>query len=61
MGRRWSGDPCRCGVPRVPTKSGGVSAARSGWVLLNASLTRPNTVRGARSVSQARSSARVVE
>ncbi|PNV30862.1 hypothetical protein C1708_33510 [Streptomyces sp. DH-12] len=52
MGRWWSGDLRRCGVPRFPTKSGGVSAAGSGWVLLNASLTRPGTVRGARSESQ---------
>ncbi|PJN36672.1 hypothetical protein CG747_32640 [Streptomyces sp. CB02959] len=51
----------RCGVSRLPTKSGGVSAAGSGWVLLNASLTRPGTVRGTRSESQARSSPRVVE
>jgi hypothetical protein len=61
MGRRWSGDLRRCDVSRFPTKSGGVSAAESGWVLLNASLTRPGTVRGARSESQARSSPRVVE
>lgn len=60
MGRWWSGDLRRCGASRFPTKSGGVSAAGSGWVLLNASLTRPGTVRGARSESQARSP-RVVE
>lgn len=60
-GRRWSGDLRRCGVSRFPVKSGGVSAAGSGWVLLNASLTLPSTVRGARSESQARSSPRVVE
>jgi hypothetical protein len=46
----------------VPTGiSGGVSTAGSGWVLLNASLTRPSTARGARYESQARSSERVVE
>ncbi|MFI0234807.1 hypothetical protein [Streptomyces sp. NPDC017086] len=61
MGRRWSGDLRRSGVSRFPTKSGGVSAAGSGWVLLNASLTRPGTLRGARFESQARSSPRVVE
>ncbi|PAK26270.1 hypothetical protein CJD44_11430 [Streptomyces sp. alain-838] len=57
----WSEDLRRCGVSRFPTKSCGVSAAGSGWVLLNASLTRPGTVRSARSESQVRSSPRVVE